>query len=107
MNNKTNPMPLAVASTMAPLEHRDGAGLSVERLLIFAFACAFSVANIYYAQPLLETMAVAFHISPASIGIVGTLTQFGYAAGLIFIVPLGDLLDRRKLVVGQTFLSAV
>ncbi|MDW6023443.1 MFS transporter [Mesorhizobium sp. BAC0120] len=66
-----------------------------------------SVANIYYAQPLLDSMAAAFAISPASIGLVVMLTQAGYALGLVFIVPLGDLVDRRKLVVAQTFLSAV
>ncbi|MGO4683498.1 MFS transporter [Hyphomicrobium sp. 2TAF46] len=66
-----------------------------------------SVANIYYAQPLLDSMAAAFAISPATVGIVITFTQAGYALGLFFIVPLGDLVDRRKLVVAQTFLSAV
>ncbi|WP_198683289.1 MFS transporter [Peristeroidobacter agariperforans] len=66
-----------------------------------------SVANIYYAQPLLDSISAAFAISPASIGLVVTLTQVGYALGLLFIVPLGDLVDRRKLAVGQTFLSAI
>jgi predicted MFS family arabinose efflux permease len=66
-----------------------------------------SVANIYYAQPLLDSMAATFSISPASIGMVVTLTQVGYAFGLLFIVPLGDLIDRRKLVVAQTFLSMI
>jgi predicted MFS family arabinose efflux permease len=66
-----------------------------------------SVANIYYAQPLLDLMAATFAISPASVGFVVTLTHVGYALGLLFIVPLGDLVDRRKLAVAQTFLSAV
>jgi predicted MFS family arabinose efflux permease len=48
----------------------------------------------------------AFAIEPATIGIVVTVTQIGYALGLIFIVPLGDLMDRRRLVVGQAILSA-
>jgi predicted MFS family arabinose efflux permease len=76
-------------------------------LLVFAITCGMSVANIYYAQPLLDSIAAAFAISPASIGLVVTLTQVGYALGLLFIVPLGDLVDRRKLAVAQTFLSAV
>ena len=46
-------------------------------------------------------------ISSASIGIFVTVTQIGYVLGLIFIVPLGDLLHRRRLVVGQTVLSAL
>jgi predicted MFS family arabinose efflux permease len=70
--------------------------------LIFAVA-----ANIYYAQPLLDSMARDFEISPAAIGLVVTLTQVGYGLGLIFIVPLGDLLDRRRIVVGQGVLSVV
>lgn len=52
-------------------------------------------------------MAQDFGISPAAIGLVVTLTQAGYGLGLIFIVPLGDLVDRRRLIVGQGFLSAI
>jgi predicted MFS family arabinose efflux permease len=52
-------------------------------------------------------MAATFAISPATIGMVVTLTQAGYAFGLLFLVPLGDIVDRRKLIVGQTFLSAI
>ncbi len=76
-------------------------------VLLFAVACGLSVANIYYAQPLLDAMARDFAVAPASIGIVVTMTQIGYALGLIFIVPLGDLLDRRRLIVGQAALSAL
>jgi predicted MFS family arabinose efflux permease len=76
-------------------------------LLLFASACGLSVANIYFAHPLLDEMARDLAISSASIGIVITGTQIGYALGLIFIVPLGDLLDRRRLVVGQTALSSL
>jgi len=74
--------------------------------LLFAFASALSVANIYYAQPLLAAMADDFGIRPAAIGVVVTVTQIGYASGLLFIVPLGDLLDRRRLIVGQGLLSS-
>jgi predicted MFS family arabinose efflux permease len=74
---------------------------------LFATACGLSVADVYFAHPLLETMARAFAIEPGSIGIVVTTTQIGYALGLIFIVPLGDLVDRRRLIVGQGLLSAV
>jgi predicted MFS family arabinose efflux permease len=87
------------ASTSSPLPFR--------LVLLFAAACGLSVANVYFAQPLLETMAHAFAIEPGSIGIVVTATQIGYALGLIFIVPLGDLVDRRRLIVGQGLLSAV
>jgi len=76
-------------------------------LVIFAITCASSVANIYYAQPLLDTIATSFGIDAARIGLVVTLTQIGYATGLLFIVPLGDLVNRRKLIVAQALLSAI
>lgn len=75
-------------------------------LLILAVACGSSVANIYYAQPLLDAIAATFLIDPAAVGLVVTLTQAGYAAGLVFIVPLGDLIDRRRLVIGQMLFAA-
>jgi predicted MFS family arabinose efflux permease len=76
-------------------------------ILLFAAACGLSVANIYFAHPLLDAMAHDLAIRPAVIGIVVTATQIGYGLGLIFIVPLGDLLDRRRLIVGQAVLSAL
>ncbi|PCM50042.1 MFS transporter [Pseudomonas fluorescens] len=76
-------------------------------VLLFAVACGLAVGNVYYAQPLLDAMADAFAMSPATIGIVITLTQIGYGIGLVLLVPLGDLLNRRRLIVTQTLLSAV
>src|SRR5919108_4732530 len=76
-------------------------------ILLFAAACGLSVANIYFAHPLLDAMARDLAIRPAVIGIVVTATQIGYGLGLVFIVPLGDLLDRRRLIVGQAMLSAL
>ncbi|WP_323151727.1 MFS transporter [Pseudomonas glycinae] len=75
-------------------------------VLLFSVACGLAVGNVYYAQPLLDAMAEAFEISPGSIGIVMTLTQVGYGLGLLLLVPLGDLLNRRRLIVTQTLLSA-
>ncbi|HEX2840750.1 MFS transporter [Hyphomicrobium sp.] len=87
-------------------KHISANGLSRSTALIFAAAAGLSVANVYYAQPLLDAIAGDFGIAPAAIGLVVTLTQIGYALGLFFIVPLGDLLDRRRLVVAQGLLSA-
>jgi len=84
-----------------------GPRLSPAIVLLFAIACGLSVANVYSAQPLLDTMASDLGITPAAIGIVVTLTQIGLAFGLMLIVPLGDLWDRRKLIVGQIALSAI
>ncbi|WP_232667005.1 MFS transporter [Pseudonocardia sp. TRM90224] len=75
--------------------------------LLFSLACGLAVANVYYSQPLLEIIGSEFGMSVATVGIVGTVTQVGYGLGLLLIVPLGDLLDRRRLVVRQTLLSAV
>ena len=64
-----------------------------------AFATGAVVANLYYAQPLEDTLASAFHASTGAVGLVITLIQIGYAIGLATLVPLGDLLERRKLLV--------
>jgi predicted MFS family arabinose efflux permease len=75
-------------------------------LLLFAATCGASVANVYYAQPLLGSMAQDFGLDIADIGIIVTLTQIGYAVGLLLIVPLADIADRRRLVIGQMMLLA-
>ncbi len=76
-------------------------------VFLFAVACGLSVANVYYAQPLLDALAADFEMSLASIGIVIAATQAGSAVALIFIVPLGDLLDRRRLMMVQIMLLFV
>ncbi|NBF04190.1 MFS transporter [Pseudomonas sp. Fl5BN2] len=83
------------------------ATLSTKVVLLFAIACGLAVGNVYYAQPLLDAMAQAFDLSPATVGIVITLTQVGYGLGLLLLVPLGDLLNRRRLIVIQTLLSVL
>ncbi len=81
--------------------------LSGAVVLLFAIACGLSVANVYYAQPLLDAMADTFAIDHATVGIIITLTQVGYGIGLLLLVPLGDLLNRRRLIVTQLLLSSV
>jgi predicted MFS family arabinose efflux permease len=81
--------------------------LSRSTTLLVALACGLAVANIYYAQPLLDELAGEFHLSHGSAGLVTMITQAGYALGLLFLVPLGDLLDRRVLVATQSLLSVV
>jgi len=72
--------------------------LSRRLILVLAVACGTMVANLYYAQPLLDDIARAFGVGSGAAGLVVTLTQLGYAAGLLLLVPLGDRLDRRRLV---------
>jgi predicted MFS family arabinose efflux permease len=80
--------------------------LPASLVALMATACALSVANVYYAQPLLDEMARDFGLSSGAAGIVITVCQIGYALGLFLLVPLGDLIDRRRLVVAQTVASA-
>lgn len=75
--------------------------------LVLATACGLSVANIYYSQPLLDLMAKSFHTSQSSASVVVTATQLGYAAGLILLMPLGDLLENRSLTSRTLLASAV
>lgn len=82
-------------------------GLSGLQTLIVAAAAGLSVANIYYAQPLLDLMAHDLGIPPATVGLIVMLTQIGYGLGLIFIVPIGDLIDRRKLIIAQGLLLGI
>ena len=89
---------------------RDGArppaGLSVI-ILVMAVACGLTVANLYYAQPLLSLIASSFRVSQGTAAIVVTATQLGYAAGLAFLVPLGDVLENRKLACRTLVITAV
>lgn len=88
--------------------HLAALGVRVGRRLIMllAVACGVSVANIYYAQPLLGRIGAGLHVGPAQLGLVTTVTQAGYLLGLILIVPLGDLADRRRLIVTQGLVAA-
>jgi predicted MFS family arabinose efflux permease len=71
-------------------------------MLLFAVACGVSVANVYYAQPLLDSLVADFGFSEAAVGMVIGATQVGCALALLFVVPLGDLVShRRRLVTVQ------
>lgn len=70
-------------------------------VLLFAIASGLSVANVYYAQPLLDMLARDFAISQAAVGGVVTATQVGCALALLLLVPLGDIVERRRLMLLQ------
>lgn len=76
-------------------------GVSTSLAWLFAIASGLSVANVYYAQPLLDALARDFGISQAAVGGVITATQMGCALALLFLVPLGDRVDRRRLMAMQ------
>ncbi|WP_392675675.1 MFS transporter [Streptomyces sp. LN785] len=86
-----------------------GSGFVLSRgvVLLFAVACGTAVANVYFAQPLLVTVGHDLAMSPALVGSVVTLTHVGYGLGLFFLVPLGDVADRRRLIVAQLLLLVV
>ena len=63
-----------------------------------ALTCGLVVANIYYNQPLLAAIGRTFHISDSSASLVATATQIGYTTGMLFVVPLGDMLERKRLM---------
>ncbi|HLH47136.1 MAG TPA: MFS transporter [Acidimicrobiales bacterium] len=79
-------------------EGRATEGIGAALTLLLAVACGVAVANLYYAQPLLSTIAAALHTGSGTAGLLVTFAQIGYAAGLAFVVPVGDLVPRRRLV---------
>ena len=72
--------------------------LSTRQLFLFAFAIAATVANLYYVQPLLPEIKNSFVLSGLESSLLGSFTQLGYAAALLFISPLGDIFPRKNVV---------
>jgi len=83
-----------------PENHSNGP-MSVALVTLFACACAMSVANVYYAQPLLDALAHDFDLAEAAVGGVIAAAQIGSGMALVFLVPLGDRLPRRRLMLAQ------
>ncbi|MGW8378286.1 MFS transporter [Streptomyces sp. ODS28] len=75
-------------------------------VLLMSVAVGLCVASNYYAQPLLDTIARDLRLSSAAASLVVTVAQVGYAVGLVFVLPLGDLLERRRLICGLTLATA-
>ena len=67
-------------------------------LWLMTIATGLVVANLYYNQPLLEDIAGTFHVSRGKAGQVSVLTQLGYAAGMLLILPLADMYKRKRLM---------
>lgn len=77
----------------------DKSPLSPFVLWIITITTALVIANIYYNQPLLEDIARTFNVTSAKAGQAAMLTQLGYAIGMFFIVPMGDMLKRKQMMV--------
>ncbi len=89
---------------------RGGAQLSGGLIVLMAFACGAMVANLYYAQTLIDEIGPAIGLSKSLGGAITTLTQLGYGIGLFALVPLGDLFENRRLTLlltGGTFLGSL
>nr|WP_029929490.1 MFS transporter [Ochrobactrum sp. UNC390CL2Tsu3S39] len=81
--------------------------LSSTTLFLFAAASGLAVANVYFAHPLLDVMADDLGLKRSTAGLIVAASQLGYAIGLIFLVPLGDLFNRRKLIITHFLLSVL
>jgi predicted MFS family arabinose efflux permease len=86
---------MGTQTSSAPGEQR---ALRAAPLPFLGLACAVGVSSIYLNQPLLSEMAKTFHSQPQHIGFIAVATQVGYATGLLTFVPLGDVLERRALM---------
>lgn len=74
--------------------------LSKSQITIMAIAAGVCVANIYYNQPVLKDIARSLGTTEANVGLISVLAQAGYGFGLFFITPLGDKINRKKLILG-------
>ncbi len=82
-------------------------GFSMALNLLFGFAATFTVANLYYNHPILNILAEDFGVTNERASLVPTLAQAGYAGGLVFLCPLGDLLPRRPFVLWLVLFTGV
>lgn len=81
--------------------------LKKQVIWMMAITCGAAAANLYYNQPLLEIIQQSFHVGSHTVGFIPMLTQIGYAIGIFFLVPLGDLIERRRLILTMLVLTAV
>jgi len=95
----------AATTTGEPCTARHG--MSPGLVLVFAVACGLSAANLYYAQPILFDITRSYGTSESTAGLVVTCSQIGYALGLALLVPLGDILSRRRFLPAVLAVTAV
>ncbi len=92
-----------------PSDPSGSAGFRMTRAMVvlFAVCCGVIVANLYYAQPIIDLIAPDIGLSPRAASLTVSVTQVGYALGLFFIVPLADLVENRRLLVVTSAISIV
>jgi predicted MFS family arabinose efflux permease len=101
LNKKVSSVIESTSTSITEETRNEPVAIDKRLVFIMAVACALAVANLYYIQPMLAVMAQDFSVSVSVIGIVATMGQVGYATGLLFIIPLGDKYNQRKLIVGM------
>lgn len=102
-------IPEVQAPTASSIREQEGvdSSLTPTQLFAFAAACGLTVANIFYAQPLIGLIGPSLGMPLGQVGLIVTLTQVGYGAGLLFLVPLSDVLENRRLVMNALGLVAL
>ena len=103
---KTGDLAPEQAPPGAAAEHYEST-MSRQMVRLLAVSCGVAVASLYYAQPLLHTIAGDFHSGSGAAGLIVTFSQIGYAAGLALLVPVGDIARRRRLVPSVLVLAAL
>jgi len=88
-------------------ELRNNNFLTKGMTLLLAISGGILVANLYYNQPLLSEIAKTFNVTSQETGLISTFTQLGYALGIFLLVPLGDIKEKRKLILMLTFLVII
>ena len=88
----------AAAAPTAPEAEAPQPELTRPLLFTMALACGLAIANVAYNQPLLGQISASLHVSHRAAGVLPSLTQMGFACGVFFIAPLGDILERRRLI---------
>ncbi|RJX74120.1 MFS transporter [Pseudomonas sp. LS-2] len=96
-----------MSTPLTSASHAPTQGLTRAMVLLFAFCCGAIVANLYYAQPIVELIAPDLGLSPGSASLIVSLTQIGYALGLLFLVPLSDLVENRTLMIATAVVASI
>lgn len=89
------------------IQLKENQGIPRSILLMMAIVAGLTVANCYYNQPLLELIRHDLDITEQKANLITVITQIGYALGLFFLIPLGDMLSRKKLILVNMTIAAL
>ena len=89
------------------IQLKENQGIPRNILLMMAIIAGLTVANCYYNQPLLELIRHDIGITEQSANLITVITQIGYALGLFFLIPLGDMFSRKRLILFNMSIAAV